>query len=483
MLRSTSAPDLLGGDGISSKESWSPSPSDSASCLDGLVLSAKTASVTTTPTYINSHSSTTADISNTAPATMTNSSLLPALPSEPMSSPTPLPTIESDHRLCANCQTKQTPFWRRAGDGQFYCNACGLYLRAHNRMRPVALQATRQSKRIKNRVDSCSNCQAKDTPLWRRLNTGETVCNACGLYYKLHGSHRPVYAVKAATTTSLGRKPRIILPKYLHGETSWHQYLPPPPPSHSHSHSHSNTHTHPSPASSSPGATAAAAAAANLMMMTNMVTGSMPVSGTAAATALLGSFGLGTTTVAPSASATDSVETSNSDSSRSAAQYRHSSLFKHSTEIDPRQLLLSTTVEGSTFMLANSARGMTDSARGNGSSSSSSSGPLLYDGSAGRVPSLSTTGSFLPAYPTVSCSASTSSALLDESSPSNDSIRVGVGGTQVPSHQHHHQLHQSHNHHLHLLHYHSQRPCQQQQCRQPPNQSHLLDYSLTWFNK
>lgn len=37
----------------------------------------------------------------------------------------------------------------------------------------------------------CANCQATNTPLWRRDADGKTICNACGLYYKLHHVHRP----------------------------------------------------------------------------------------------------------------------------------------------------------------------------------------------------------------------------------------------------------------------------------------------------
>lgn len=32
----------------------------------------------------------------------------------------------------------------------------------------------------------CANCQTTTTTLWRRNANGDPVCNACGLYYKLH---------------------------------------------------------------------------------------------------------------------------------------------------------------------------------------------------------------------------------------------------------------------------------------------------------
>ena len=33
---------------------------------------------------------------------------------------------------------------------------------------------------------SCANCQTTTTTLWRRNANGDPVCNACGLYFKLH---------------------------------------------------------------------------------------------------------------------------------------------------------------------------------------------------------------------------------------------------------------------------------------------------------
>ncbi|KAJ1949553.1 GATA type transcriptional activator of nitrogen-regulated proteins, partial [Dispira parvispora] len=39
----------------------------------------------------------------------------------------------------------------------------------------------------------CFNCNTDHTPLWRRDVDGNTICNACGLYYRLHNAHRPIH--------------------------------------------------------------------------------------------------------------------------------------------------------------------------------------------------------------------------------------------------------------------------------------------------
>uniref|UniRef100_A0A336KW13 CSON000389 protein n=1 Tax=Culicoides sonorensis TaxID=179676 RepID=A0A336KW13_CULSO len=53
----------------------------------------------------------------------------------------------------------------------------------------------------------CSNCNTTNTSLWRRNASGEPVCNACGLYFKLHSVNRPI-AMKKDTIQTRKRKPK-----------------------------------------------------------------------------------------------------------------------------------------------------------------------------------------------------------------------------------------------------------------------------------
>lgn len=46
-----------------------------------------------------------------------------------------------------------------------------------------------------------SNCGTTSTPLWRRSPQGETICNACGLYWKARNQMRPTSLKRQAPTS------------------------------------------------------------------------------------------------------------------------------------------------------------------------------------------------------------------------------------------------------------------------------------------
>ncbi|KAG9294030.1 hypothetical protein G9A89_019368 [Geosiphon pyriformis] len=150
--------------------------------------------------------------------------------------------------VCANCGTNTTPLWRRAANGETICNACGLYYKARNTVRPPWLKRNTIKKdasptpetqesadngtcpgdghcdgtggssscdgcpaynqhQVNRQALICTNCGTNTTPLWRRDEAGNTICNACGLYFKLHSVHRPV----AMRRSVIKRRKRVAL--------------------------------------------------------------------------------------------------------------------------------------------------------------------------------------------------------------------------------------------------------------------------------
>lgn len=126
------------------------------------------------------------------------------------------------HLECFNCKVTKTPLWRRTPDRTHtLCNACGLYYKQYNQHRPLHVRHKPSSVYSKTHpynnfvinltpstttitaqeqevaaVDEplieCINCQQTKTPLWRKNENGQPICNACGLYAKLHNKNRPV---------------------------------------------------------------------------------------------------------------------------------------------------------------------------------------------------------------------------------------------------------------------------------------------------
>ncbi|TGZ67580.1 hypothetical protein CRM22_004717 [Opisthorchis felineus] len=164
-------------------------------------------------------------------------------------------------RECVKCGQLTTSFWQPDGTGHYLCEVCGrdqhtatLYfdqLRSplvngrtdnvpycatrqvgYEQMKPVenapgdykllqqdpsnlfnsltyrrsvrsSLNKTLLSRRsVARRIGLvCTNCETTQTTLWRRNADGQPVCNACGLYQKLHGRTRPSSMRKDAIQT------------------------------------------------------------------------------------------------------------------------------------------------------------------------------------------------------------------------------------------------------------------------------------------
>jgi hypothetical protein len=74
-------------------------------------------------------------------------------------------------------------------------------------LQKIRIQQTSEPKKHSTSESdiTCSNCSTKKTPLWRRDENGYILCNACGLFFKLHGKPRPI-SLKTDIIRSRNRK-------------------------------------------------------------------------------------------------------------------------------------------------------------------------------------------------------------------------------------------------------------------------------------
>ncbi|EJW03053.1 hypothetical protein EDEG_00247 [Edhazardia aedis USNM 41457] len=91
-------------------------------------------------------------------------------------------------KICSNCSTTNTPTWRRSADNRsVLCNACGLYKRLHGRNRPYNKLSDGKTKAAKHYPlpMSCKMCDTDESLHWHNASGGFYLCESC-FQYKMH---------------------------------------------------------------------------------------------------------------------------------------------------------------------------------------------------------------------------------------------------------------------------------------------------------
>ncbi|GBL84362.1 Transcription factor GATA-4, partial [Araneus ventricosus] len=101
--------------------------------------------------------------------------------------------------VCEICGGFLTP-----KNGQYQCT-CNERKKPKQVKRKKKAQNAASSRKIEKII--CENCETDQTSLWRRDPAGLPLCNACGLYLKLHGHHRPKH-MRKDKIQKRNRKPR-----------------------------------------------------------------------------------------------------------------------------------------------------------------------------------------------------------------------------------------------------------------------------------
>ena len=79
--------------------------------------------------------------------------------------------------ICSHCHSTESPLWRRGPSSEILCNACGLYWRHHGTPRPVVM--FKPSKQIVNSKGAGEADKSKSSSLasWTTFNSSSPPCN------------------------------------------------------------------------------------------------------------------------------------------------------------------------------------------------------------------------------------------------------------------------------------------------------------------
>uniref|UniRef100_A0A0K0F0T2 GATA-type domain-containing protein n=1 Tax=Strongyloides venezuelensis TaxID=75913 RepID=A0A0K0F0T2_STRVS len=126
-------------------------------------------------------------------------------------------TTSEDGKLCLGCSTNEINSNKMITMNNIPQQQSGNQIQLNDSAELSSSKKTFQKKTVtssqKRQDMKCNNCGGSNTTLWRRNADGHPVCNACGLYFKLHGVQRPLSMKKDGDTQKRKRKPKTNNPE------------------------------------------------------------------------------------------------------------------------------------------------------------------------------------------------------------------------------------------------------------------------------
>lgn len=110
---------------------------------------------------------------------------------------------------CTNCHTQTTPLWRRNPEGHPLCNACGLFLKLHGVVRPLSLKTDVIKKR--NRGGATGNTTATNSGNVNSVRTSSRNASVSKGVDKKDASGTQAQDSPATTDTSGDRTPPALM--------------------------------------------------------------------------------------------------------------------------------------------------------------------------------------------------------------------------------------------------------------------------------
>ncbi|KAF9900845.1 hypothetical protein EC991_006791 [Linnemannia zychae] len=149
-------------------------------------------------------------------------------------------SIDPDPKKCSNCKTTATPSWRRCPQGRtLLCNACGLYQKLHGKARPFfkARDGTVRMRRNIPEHEPCTICEITQSAVWKKDINDAWICSGCYMLTTLDHTS-PIQETAALVSVSGGASSSRVVTS-----SSKPFSFSPSPPASSHPHGRNFTST------------------------------------------------------------------------------------------------------------------------------------------------------------------------------------------------------------------------------------------------